>query len=66
MNERVEIEFTRELTDLQGRVARLEAERDAAHDERVKEVSMWKASGIGVIFALLLQALHWLWRHFKP
>lgn len=66
MNERVEMEIARDVADLRARVKRLEDERAAEHESHVREVSMWKASGIGVVFALLLQLLHWLWRHFKP
>jgi hypothetical protein len=61
-----DIEFTREIENLTGRVKRIEDELAAEHEKRAKDISVWKAGVVGVAFALLLQALQWLWRHLKP
>ena len=63
MNERVEIGFATDIADLRARVARLEADRLREHESEAKNVSIWKASGIGVGFTLLLQFLRWLWHN---
>jgi len=63
MTDRVEIEFAAAIAELRERVAQLEAERTRERESAAKNISIWKASGIGVGFTFLVQFLRWLWNN---